>query len=54
MTSRQISIQSEWKKFSHLFKREDIPAKTILLKEGEVAKKNLLHLKRLLSTFLQL
>lgn len=30
---------SEWQKFSHLFKREEIPAKTVLLKEGEIARK---------------
>jgi CRP-like cAMP-binding protein len=32
-------IQREWQKFSYLFKREEIPAKTVLLKENEVAKK---------------
>lgn len=32
-------IQAEWGKFSHLFRREEIPAKTVLLEEGEVAKK---------------
>lgn len=32
-------IQQEWGKFSHLFRREEIPAKTILLKEGEAARK---------------
>lgn len=39
MSSQETSIQSEWQKFSHLFKREEVPAKTILLKEGEIAKK---------------
>ena len=32
-------IQTEWGKFSHLFRRQEIPAKTVLLTEGEVAKK---------------
>ncbi|QJB30460.1 Crp/Fnr family transcriptional regulator [Chitinophaga oryzae] len=30
---------AEWQKFSHLFKREEIPAKTVLLQEGEIARK---------------
>ncbi|MDI9341914.1 MAG: Crp/Fnr family transcriptional regulator [Sediminibacterium sp.] len=29
---------AEWKKFKHLFKQQDIPAKTILLNEGDIAK----------------
>lgn len=29
---------TEWDKFKHLFKRQEISAKTILLKEGEIAK----------------
>ncbi len=32
-------IQAEWGKFGHLFRREEIPAKTVLLSEGEIAKK---------------
>lgn len=28
----------EWNKFSHLFKRREIPAKTILLREGQVSR----------------
>ncbi len=39
MPTPESTIQSEWQKFSHLFKREEIPTKTILLKEGEIAKK---------------
>ena len=39
MSSPKTSIQLEWEKFSHLFKREEVSAKTILLKEGEIAKK---------------
>ncbi|MFD2523250.1 Crp/Fnr family transcriptional regulator [Emticicia soli] len=33
------SIQAEWGKFSHLFRQQEIPAKTVLLNEGEVARK---------------
>ncbi|MEB2778735.1 cyclic nucleotide-binding domain-containing protein [Algoriphagus sp. D3-2-R+10] len=29
---------TEWDNFKHLFKRQEIPAKTILLNEGEIAK----------------
>jgi CRP-like cAMP-binding protein len=29
---------AEWQKFGHLFKREEIPAKAVLLKEGEIAR----------------
>ncbi len=31
-------INIDWEKYSHLFKEVDIPAKTILLNEGEVSK----------------
>jgi CRP-like cAMP-binding protein len=30
---------TEWNKFKHLFEREEIPAKTTLLSEGEISKK---------------
>ena len=30
---------AEWDEFKHLFKRQEIPAKSILLHEGEIAKK---------------
>lgn len=30
---------TKWNKFKHLFKREEIPAKTTLLTEGEISKK---------------
>ena len=33
-----MAASSEWTKFSHLFKRQEIPGKTILLHEGEVSK----------------
>ena len=39
MSEQISSIQLEWQKFSYLFKREEVSAKTILLKEGEIAKK---------------
>ena len=32
-------MTNEWDKYFHLFKKEEFPAKTILLKEGEIAKK---------------
>lgn len=32
-------IQAEWGRFGHLFRREEIPAKTLLLSEGELARK---------------
>jgi len=33
------SIQNEWGKFGHLFRREEVPVKTVLLAEGELARK---------------
>ena len=39
MSGGTTSIQQEWQKFSHHFDREMVAAKTILLKEGEIAKK---------------
>jgi CRP-like cAMP-binding protein len=39
MTDDFKIVNPEWDKFKHLFKRREIPAKTILLKEGEVSKK---------------
>ncbi len=32
-------VNKEWDRFAHLFKRQEIPTKTILLKEGEISKK---------------
>lgn len=32
------SSSGPWNKFGHLFKRKEIPAKTILLREGEISK----------------
>lgn len=39
MSSEKTNIKSEWQKFSYLFQREEVAAKTTLLKEGEIAKK---------------
>ena len=39
MTEKQNKANAEWEKFGHLFKRQSIPSKTILLKEGKIAKK---------------
>lgn len=33
------NVQAEWGRFGHLFRREEIPAKTLLLSEGELARK---------------
>lgn len=33
-----IFLGKAWEKFSHLFKRQEIPARTILLREGQVSK----------------
>jgi len=33
------SIQAEWRKFGYLFTREEVTAKTVLLDEGQTAKK---------------
>lgn len=32
-------LKDEWNKFNHLFERKEIPAKTILLQEGQIAQK---------------
>lgn len=39
MSSQQTNVQSEWGKFSHLFKREEVPPKAVLLQEGKIANK---------------
>jgi len=38
MTNDFNSSSAPWNKFGHLFKRKEIPAKTILLREGEISK----------------
>src|SRR5687767_3174093 len=39
MSIEKTNIQSEWQKFGHLFTRDEVAAKTTLLREGEIAKK---------------
>lgn len=39
MHNRFPTNTAEWNRFGHLFKRQEIPAKTVLLREGEVSKK---------------
>ena len=39
MTKRPTAIQLEWQKFGELFRREEVSAKQVLLKEGEIARK---------------
>ncbi len=39
MISNLKTENSDWRKFEHLFKRQEIAAKTILLREGETSKK---------------
>ena len=36
---KKISTQIDWDKYKHLWKRIDVPAKTVLLKEGEISKR---------------
>jgi len=38
MSAKKLKI-NEWDKYAHLFVKEEIPSKTILLKEGQVSKK---------------
>lgn len=33
------SADLEWKKYEHLFKLEEVPARTVLLQEGDISKK---------------
>lgn len=42
---------SEWDKFNHLFKRLEIPAKTVILREGEISKNAFLIEKGCLRTW---
>lgn len=39
MTKEREQLNAEWEKYRHLFKREEIPARTILLEEGQVSEK---------------
>ena len=39
MSTSPDQLNTEWEKFRHLFQREEFPAKTILLKEGQVSER---------------
>lgn len=39
MRKEQEQLNKEWEKFRHLFNREEIPTRTILLKEGEISER---------------
>lgn len=38
MNKQTTEKLNEWKEFSHRFKRKEVPAKTMLLKEGQISK----------------
>ena|SRR6218665_1313160 len=38
MIGLESSISKEWEKYIHLFKKQEIPAKTVLLHEGQISK----------------
>ncbi len=38
MNKQKTLISSEWEEFRHLFKRQEVPAKTMLLQEGQISK----------------
>jgi hypothetical protein len=38
MSKKTIADNDDWSKFDHLLKRREIPAKTMLLREGEISK----------------
>src|SRR5277367_6426239 len=39
MNSSLNSGSTSWDRFGHLFKRQEVPAKTVLLHEGEISRK---------------
>lgn len=39
MAKEHEQLNVEWERFRHFFKSEDIPARTILLKEGEISER---------------
>ncbi|MGK9120972.1 Crp/Fnr family transcriptional regulator [Olivibacter jilunii] len=51
MNKTTIAATSDWYKFDHLFKRLEIPAKTMLLREGEISKNAYLVEKGCLRTW---
>ena len=38
MNKQTTTNTSKWSKFRHLFKRQEVPAKTILLQEGQISR----------------
>ena len=45
MNKQKTLISSEWEEFRHLFKRQEVPAKTMLLQEGQISK-NMFFIER--------
>jgi len=45
MNKQKTLISSEWEEFRHLFKRQEVPAKTTLLQEGQISK-NMFFIER--------
>lgn len=39
MVKDREQLTAEWERFRHFFKREEMPAKTILLKEGQISER---------------
>jgi CRP-like cAMP-binding protein len=39
MGKEREQLNAEWEKFRHFFKCEEIPARTILLKEGQISER---------------
>lgn len=39
LNSRQLQLKAAWKKYRHLWTRVEVPARTILLKEGDISRK---------------
>ncbi|HZB15038.1 MAG TPA: Crp/Fnr family transcriptional regulator [Chryseolinea sp.] len=39
MVKEREQLNAEWERFRHFFKREEVPARTILLKEGKVSER---------------
>lgn len=39
MVKEREQLNAEWERFRHFFKREELPAKTILLKEGQTSER---------------
>jgi CRP-like cAMP-binding protein len=39
LNSRELQLKSAWKKYKHLWNRVEVPARTVLLKEGDISRK---------------